>query len=413
MLDSKRKAQRNNSSFEQIVQTLTELDLPPTRQLWIAYSGGVDSTVLLHAAARAFDPEQLTALHINHGLSENANAWESHCEAIATRLNLPFVVRRICLTGRNLEAEGRRARFRVFDEVAPEGDVVATAHHCDDEVESLMWQLSTGRALVGIAHWRSLAHGRLWRPLLSCKRSELLNIARHNGWSWVEDESNLDVSLTRNALRQEVLPRLRAAFPNFDSHLLQLKAPPHQIFAPEPIEAKLLRENPTRVRAWLHAFDLTPKTGAVEEIARQATARDDAQVLVRVSSNTSVRRFKGAFFVVPDEEIVEAHTIKVGEPYRGTFGELTWDNESTGLGSDTQILVRTRKGGETLHLFDRTVKLSKWFYEQGVPPWERDAWPLFYIGDQLAAVPGLGVSASASKPEGWVPIWRRLDRYSR
>ncbi|MCY4095611.1 MAG: tRNA lysidine(34) synthetase TilS [Gammaproteobacteria bacterium] len=412
MLDSK-KARLSEPPFERIVQTLTELDLPRKSRLWIAFSGGIDSTVLLHAAARAFDPDQLAVLHINHGLSSNADLWAEHCETTAARLKIMFVGRRICVTGQNLEFEGRRARFRVFDEVVRDVDVVATAHHRDDEVESLMWQLSTGRALVGIAKWRKLAHGRLWRPLLSYKRDELLHTARQSGWSWVEDESNFDISLTRNALRQGVLPQLRAAFPNFDSHLLQLKAPPLECLPAEPIDAKLLRENPTRVRAWLHAFDITPKTGAVEEIARQTTARDDAQVLVRVSSNSSVRRFKDALFVVPDAESVPARSMKVGERHLCTFGELTWAEERMGLALDSQIHTVTRKGGEVLRLHNRCVKLSKWFYDQRVPPWERDAWPLFYVENELVAVPGLGVAASASELGGWVPKWQRIFRYSR
>ena len=412
MLDFK-KAQHSDVSLERIVQCLSALELSSTNRLWIAFSGGVDSTVLLQAAARALDRSRLAVLHINHGLSSYANSWEAHCENIAADLGISFVGRRVHVVGKNVEFEGRRTRFKVFEEVVNDGDVVATAHHRDDELESLMWQLSTGRALIGIASWRNLEVGRLWRPLLNYKRDELMGIARQNGWSWVEDESNLDVSLTRNALRHGVLPRLRTAFPDFDAHLLQLKEQALEPLRREPIEAKLLQENPSKVRAWLHAFDITPKTTVVTEIARQLAARADAQVLVRVGHNSSVRRFRGMCFVVPDGESLMSKSIQVGENRGYMFGTLTWVKGTAGLPTEVQIQTASRKGGETLILSDRCVKLSKWFYDQGVPPWERDAWPLFYRGEQLVAVPGLGVAASASVLDGWIPRWQRIAVHPR
>lgn len=404
-----KKARTNDDSLDQIVQTLSELDLRPSNRLWIAFSGGVDSTVLLYASASAFDLNQLGVLHVNHGLSGNADLWESHCETVATQLGLTFARRQIAITGRNVELEGRRGRLRVFGEVLNDGDVVASAHHLDDELESLMWQLATGRALIGIAEWRNLEHGRLWRPLLPFKRDELVSIARQNEWTWIEDESNLDVSLTRNALRHEVLPLLRGAFPRFEAQLLQLKEPPLAKLRREPIEATLLAEDASLVRAWLHTYDITPKTKVVEEVMRQAAAREDANILVRVSQRASVRRFKERCFVVPDVVGALHHSIRVGESRQCTFGEITWVKGSAGLPTDVELHMRTRKGGEMLHLKDRRIKLSKWFYDQGVPLWERDAWPLFYRGEKFVALPGLGVDFSACSPGGWVPQWRRVD----
>ena len=404
-----KKARANGVPLSQVIHRLKEVDLESTNRLWIAFSGGVDSTVLLHAAARAFEPERVAVLHVNHGLSCNANAWEAHCDAVAASLGLTFVRRRISVTSRNIEFEGRRKRLKVFDEVMNDGDVVATAHHRNDELESLMWQLATGRALVGIAEWRNLKQGRLWRPLLQYERDDLLRVARHHNWRWIEDESNLDVSLTRNALRHEVLPRLRETFSDFESQLLRLKKPPLEKLRREPIQVKTIAKDSTRVRAWLHAFDITPKTTVVNEIMRQASARNDAQVLVRVSSRASVRRFKGLFFVVPLTEPVTEHSIEVGENYICSFGKLTWKQESVGLPLNTQLRRIARSGGETLLVDERHVKLSKWFYDQGVPPWERDAWPLIYRGEQLVAVPGLAVDSSACSPGGWVPQWRRVD----
>ena len=271
-----KEAQRNQVSLDQVTRTLDALDLGVTNRLWIAFSGGVDSTVLLHAASKAYEPHQLTVVHVNHRVSPNADSWELHCKNVATRLGLEFHSKRVSLRGKNLEYEGRQARLSVFKDVLRDGDVLATAHHRDDELESLTWQLATGRALVGISDWRRFEHGWLWRPLLHYNRDELLNLANEYGWSWIEDESNQDVTFTRNALRHQVLPHLKSAFSDFESQLLRMKEPPLEHLPRAPISAKLLREDSKKTRAWLHAFGITPRNSIVQEIMRQASARRDA-----------------------------------------------------------------------------------------------------------------------------------------
>lgn len=406
------KAERKDVSLAQIARTISEFDLQTSGRLWIAFSGGVDSTVLLNIVAKVFDPHQLGVVHVNHELSHNANMWESHCASVASRLGLEFTCQRVSLPGRNLEVEGRRARLGVFEDLMREGDVLATAHHRDDELESLMWQLTTGRALVGIPNCRRLGHGRIWRPLLPYSRYELVWIARRNGWTWIEDESNLDVAFTRNMLRHKVIPNLRRVSPDFESQLLRLKEPPLESLPREPIEIKALRDDSTKVRSWLHAYDITPKNSVVNEIMRQATARSDAQVLVRVSSEASVRRFKHLFYVVGDAEPIRELPIRVGEDASYAFGELTWVRGNVGLPREAQLHVDSRQGGESLRIDNYYVKLSKWFYGQDVPPWERDVWPLFFHNKKLIAVPGLGVDSSVCTSGGYIPNWRRTAAYS-
>lgn len=408
MSDSKTTS-HSVTSLEDVVRRIASCDLHGSNRLWLAFSGGVDSTVLLHVASRAFKSDQLAVVHVNHGLSLNADAWELHCEEVVSQLGIDFTSRRVSLDGTNLEFEGRQARSRIFDEVMRDGDTVATAHHRDDELESLMWQLATGRALVGIATWRQLEYGRMWRPLLSYQRVDLQRIAHQNDWTWIEDESNQDVSLARNALRHEVLPRLRASFTGFDANLLRLKEPALELLPRKPISAELLAIDAIKVRAWLHAYNITPRNTVVDEIMRQAAARHDAQVCIRVSPRNCVRRFKGMFYVVADAVQNSDISLQVGESACFSFGELTWIRDKIGLATDTPIRVGSRGGGESLHLNRGCVSLSRWFYDQKVPPWERDAWPLLYLDRQLVAVPGLGVSASVCTEGGWVPQWRRFQ----
>ena len=406
MLGSK-IASSKDSPTNEIVRCLAACELGESNRLWLAFSGGLDSTVLLQLAACAVPAKRLGAIHVNHRLSPNANAWQRHCEREAERLGIEFVNRCVNLHGGNCERLGRQARFRVFNEVMQRGDVVATAHHRNDELESLMWQLATGRAMVGIATWRQLDNGQVWRPLLNFSRRQLRNIAELHGWTWVEDESNLDVSLTRNALRHEIFPRIQREFPEFAENLIRHKLPPLEQIQRNPMQTTSVAGNPTRVRAWLHAFGITPKQKVVDEIMRQALARRDASVAVRVSSRVTVRRFEAWLYVVPDAERNFNEQVSVGDSHRYTFGQLGWERRRRGLSNNLKMQVGTRRGGERIVINRRVVRLATWFYEQRIPPWERDAWPLFFIEDALVAVSGLGVADTAAAADGWMPTWVR------
>ncbi len=402
--------QRNDDLFPAVVRRLGDCDLAATGQLWIAFSGGLDSTVLLHAARCAYPNGQLAVLHINHGISPRADAWQAHCEREAAALQLKLVVEKVKLRARNIEFAGRRARIKVFNSLLHSDDVVATAHHRDDELESLLWQLGTGRALVGIAACRELMHGRLWRPLLEFRRKALETVARRRGWTWIDDESNADTSYTRNALRHEVLPKLRSTFPTFESNLLKLKELPLDSIARKPLAVASIVDNPLCVRAWLHAFRITAKSSVVDEIVRQATARNDAQVLIRVASDRSVRRYRGMLYVVADAAPHHA-AVPVGRLCRLPMGELSWKISERGLSAAKRVQIRTRIGGERLLVDGRRVKLADWLAKRNVPPWQRDTWPLLFDDGQLVAVPGLGVADTVCQPDGWEPRWRAVDEF--
>jgi tRNA(Ile)-lysidine synthase len=204
---------------------------------------------------------------------------------------------------------------------------------------------------------------------------------------------------------------LKKRFSDFETSLLAAKEPPLEELAREPIEAKTLANKPKRVRAWLHAFSITPRNSVVKEIMRQANARRDAQVLVRVSPHACVRRHKGLFFVVTDAASIANSCIRVGEDVSFPFGELEWVQRHIGLPRDAEFHIDLRQGGETIAVENQSVKLSKWFYTRDIPQWERDAWPLLYQGERLIAVPGLGVDSSACITNGYVPNWHRTGSY--
>lgn len=211
--------------------TLSEHDLLPTLEVlagaprwWLAYSGGLDSTVLLQLLARAraarpgFPP--LVALHVNHGLHPDAPRWQHHCEARCRALGIDFDCEAVVVepAGEGLEAAARRARHAVFESRLGAGDILFTAHHLDDQVETLFLRLLRGAGVDGLgamAESRPLGAGRLVRPLLDVPRGVLADCARQWALDYIDDPSNEDTRLDRNYLRRRVLPLIAERWPGY------------------------------------------------------------------------------------------------------------------------------------------------------------------------------------------------------
>ena len=199
--------------------------LKPGAHLRAAFSGGVDSVVLLHLLAQlapAF-PFSLSAVHVHHGLSPHADAWAGFCLAFCKRLGIPCTVERVKVprkSAQGLEAAARQARYAALCQ--PGADAVALAHHLDDQAETVLFQLLRGgepRALAAMPEARVFDGMLLLRPLLGVPKSALAAYARRHRLKWVEDESNLDTALSRNALRQDILPLLEKHFPDYRERL--------------------------------------------------------------------------------------------------------------------------------------------------------------------------------------------------
>jgi tRNA(Ile)-lysidine synthase len=200
-------------------QLATLLPTFPDVSLCVAFSGGVDSTALLAALAKKWRGTRLRALHVDHGLRPASKQWAAQCRALARDLHVPLKVLTTKVErppGTSLEAAARDARYRFLATALQPGEILLTAHHADDQLETVLLQLLRGSGLPGISAMPALApfaNGLLARPLLSRSRAELEAWVREQGLTWVEDDSNVDDAYDRNYLRLRVLPLIRARWP--------------------------------------------------------------------------------------------------------------------------------------------------------------------------------------------------------
>ncbi|MCU7883559.1 MAG: tRNA lysidine(34) synthetase TilS, partial [Candidatus Thiodiazotropha sp. (ex Lucinoma annulata)] len=195
--------------------------LPQASCCHLAFSGGLDSCVLLHLLAelRLQLPYELRAIHVHHGLQAEAGEWQRHCENICESHDIPLDNVQLTLTpiaGESIEAVAREARYQAFAECMGEGDLLLTAQHQDDQAETLLLQLLRGSGPAGLAAMPLLARfepGWLARPLLQVSRLTLEAYAQQHALTWHDDPSNQNLRFDRNFIRHQVMPLLRSRWP--------------------------------------------------------------------------------------------------------------------------------------------------------------------------------------------------------
>lgn len=426
--------------------------LPDTSGYWIAYSGGLDSHVLLHAMAELrprLAPRRVQAVHVNHGLSPNAGSWARHCAAVCAGLGI--ACRQLTVDARPLRGEGpeaaaRHARYTALAGLPAPGETLLTAHHQGDQAETVLLQLLRGAGPHGLAAMPGqapFAAGVHARPLLAFTRGDLRAYARDRGLLWVEDESNADVSLERNYLRREIVPRLRERWPAMErtlsrsaGHNREAAAMLDEIAAQDlqslmmPHDgalsiARLSRLAGARLRNvlrhWLRRRGLPlPTTEQLHQIEDQLLAGSDRSPRV-CWPGAEVRRYRDglhALAPLPDPPSNMVLPWDLTAPVALPGGGALYARTRTGAGIKADlcysepVTVRYRNGGERCRPagthYSRTVK--NLFQEQGVPPWMRTRVPLVYIGERLAAVADYWVChpfQAQPREQGMVFQWRR------
>jgi len=414
---------------------------PPAGRLWLGFSGGVDSTVLLHLLVRAGIP--VTALHIHHGLSPRADDWEMHCRSQALRLGVPCetVAVQVNRGDGGLEQGARRARYRAFAEMMAPGDQLLLAHHGDDQVETLLLRLMRGAGTRGLAAMearRGLGEGRtVLRPLLCASRAELEAYAQAWGLDWIEDDSNADQSIDRNYIRSQVLPPLAARWPVVErvsravENLRESADLLEELAQQDRRDSGLRRERfgesiglegfldlsvprqKNLLREWTGASggEMPQAAHLSQALAQIRGAAADTQPAIGLGGLV-LRRYRDRLHLTPQLLPLKDATAEEPVWQWDGIGELELTDGwvlSAGAGwPAADYVVRYRAGGERAKPASRDCSqtLKKLLQEYGLEPWLRSRVPLVYCAGALVAVGDLFVTAGGP-PEP--PIWRFSD----
>ena len=411
-------------------------------KLAVALSGGIDSMVLLDAAhaLRAQHLLELSAIHVHHGLSANADRWAAFCAGECAARSVPLATHRLGLVrepGSSVEAQARKLRYERL--LAADVDVIALAHHADDQAETLLLQLLRGAGPAGLAAMPELTPGRpaLLRPLLGLARETLASYARARALAWVDDESNSDRRYARNFVRAEIAPLLRGRFPGYPDTLL--RAAKHQaeaaaladelaaldaagaVGADGLARARLAELSSARARNLLRWYLRreglrAPSEARLAEMLHQlVAAADDARVRI-VQDGAEIGRYRGRIAVhAPagagfvrvwhgESEVCLPGGVLAFEPTRGS-------GVSAAKVEGGSLTLRSRAGGERIRLAGNrpTRAVKKLLQEARLPAWERQSLPLVWSDDELVAVPGIGVAIAfqaAPDEAGWRIEWR-------
>ncbi len=420
--------------------------VPAGASICVGVSGGLDSVVLLDLTARwaRANARAISAIHVHHGLSPNADAWADFCRELCAEREIALDVERVRVergAPEGLEAAARAARYAVY--ASRSEDFVALGHHLDDQSETVLLQLLRGTGLKGVAAMpevRALAGSRvrILRPLLGVPRAELTAHAETRGLRWIDDESNQLLRHDRNYLRHEIAPHLDQRFPRwreacarFARHagaadalldaLARIDGLPEKAGNDLVAGAALPGERRANLlRAFLALNQAPmPSEARLAEMAQQLfDARGDARVriehagLMLVKFRDRIRLEPLATDEGPWERPWHGEREVALDAARGAvrFEPAEGEGLAAARTSEPGWRFAGRTGGERLRPDPRrpTRTLKNLYQEHDVPPWERDRMPLLFHGERLVWIPGIGIEAAYACPPGEAglrPIW--------
>lgn len=426
-------------SAEHLKQILSRSSQSVTR-LWVAYSGGIDSHVLLHRlqSMREDLPDIAGAIHIHHDLSPNADHWAEHCRQVCQAMGLHCQITHVQVAdGEGLEDSARRARYAAFEGVLQAGDALLLAQHQDDQAETFLLQALRGggpKGLAGMPELSVLGKGHVVRPMLGISRSQIHDYAEQHGLQWIEDESNQDMRFDRNYIRHQVMPLLLERWPAAGRTLARTAAHSAGLvkIADELLQDELqgvmgsrantlsiqaLQSVPQEraallIRALCYQLQLPlPSTSHVQELmGKQIHASDYRQIHINWPG-AEFRRYRDDLYILaPRPEPVQIGWQYAWDGHDELIipeleGRLSVHPAPEGVRQsiiDKGLNVRPRTGGERCQPAgdNHRRELKAIYQDHAIPPWEREQLPLIYAEDELIAIADIVISQHAVATAG-------------
>ena len=421
----------------------------PYSRLLIAYSGGIDSHVLLHLCA-AIDhlKSKTTAVYVNHGLQAEAESWGKHCGQVCHGLGVNFLslaVHAEAKPGESPEEAARNARYAALQPLLAKGDVLLVAQHAEDQLETLLLQLFRGSGLKGLAgmpETMAFGEGRLVRPLLDIASAEITDYAKSHGLKWIEDPSNQQTHYDRNFLRNDILPKLKQRWPSLaktvsrsarhcgnaqdildtlaDSGLTEVMSTQDCSLSIKKLQCYSTAQQALIIRQWFQQQGLKmPSEAVVKRVLTQVVGARVGADPVLATQGITIRRYRDVLCCLkpvgirPEQALIWPAQARTFEIAKGVVYQIVASSSGIPLScwQQAQIIVKFRSGSEVLQLPYRSGHhaLKKLFQEAAIPPWERRLIPLVYLDGKLAAVGEHWISAEfySAKQESCIRVIRQ------
>ena len=429
---------RPGFSISNLRQVLTGLSVKQHSSVYVAFSGGLDSHVLLHALfCLAEDyPFSLYAIHVNHSLHSQSTEWAIHCQAVCDDLGIPLIVKTVTVAaekGKSLEALARDARYTALAEVLPDNGLCMTAQHINDQSETVVLQLLRGAGVHGLASMparKDFAKGRILRPLLGYSRESLNDYARQHGLEWVEDPSNRDHQYDRNFLRHEIMPILRERWPGLDksmsrsaghaasaavmldeigeSDLLHCQVTSNHFFPPAiaSLRVDLLNSLSTihqknALRCWTRMHGLSvpgdERLHSLIKLLEMSAAKGEVvwpAGAFRLHNNILwlCDSFDTSEPIVMVQDWNPEKSLQIDQPKLELQAtKLAGEGISLTAIGDSHLTVKFRQGGEICRMpgAHGSKTLKQMLQDLAIPHWLRASLPLIFLQDELIAVSSL------------------------
>lgn len=428
----------NNHLLNRVKRLILNLSTN-TSKFYIAFSGGMDSHILLHVIHHLFSHLPLQALHVNHGLHPEATKWAIHCQTICDALNIPLHIEDIASQlhskvyqekSKGPEEAARNARYAILKAKLKANDCLLTGHHIDDQAETLLLQLSRGSGVQGLAsmpfvtkHQAGYYH---LRPLLDWTYEERITYAKQHQLTWIEDSSNLDQHFTRNFIRHSILPGFKKRWPRIakifsrtadhcaeasnlcaevaQQDLSNISQNEQNRLSIEGLMQLSSARSRNALRYWLkQQLDYFPASAQLHQIEQLLYSKKS--YLELFFKNRIFKRYRSHLYSLPqktDDRIpISPIPWDIREPLKLNSGYTLIAKSTQGIGIRRALLskhpileVCFRKGGECFRPSGRngSHSLKKLYQEWNILPWQRSEVPLLYFQDKLIAVAGYAIA---------------------
>jgi tRNA(Ile)-lysidine synthase len=371
-------------------------------KIFIAFSGGLDSTVLLDLLAKTQFRAKLSLIHVHHGISNNADFWLQNAENISKAYEIPlhkhFIIPE---SSANFEAWARAERYKIFASYLNINDVLLTGHHLDDQTETVLMNIARGTGIKGLVGMtqalKTLGNGVLMRPLIKISKKSLLEYANTHNLTWVEDESNSDLLYSRNFIRHMIVPKFKEKWPKFTSNIAALSNNANNTYellqdlavldCPDilnnnnQLSLLTLRDLPEHriinvLKIWLDKHKVQVRNSKILQrmIDEVIFARIDASPIVSWD-NYQIRRYRDTLYLITkfvQKKFPDIIWHNFPAPFKHFSGETLFIENFVLLAepSDPVTISYSKSNGKVKYR-GYTKQIGKLYQEWGIPPWKR------------------------------------------